>query len=105
MVKKEDIIRQIKFCIKILNKNQIPIQKAILFGSHAKNNATPSSDIDVALVSDKFTGIRFHDIEKILPLLIKINPYIEIHPFTLDDFNQHDNWFLEDIKQTGIEIT
>lgn len=56
---KDEILGDIKRYIAELNKSGIPIHKAVLFGSWAKGEACEESDVDVALVSDKFTGDRF----------------------------------------------
>ncbi|OHB46831.1 MAG: nucleotidyltransferase, partial [Planctomycetes bacterium GWF2_40_8] len=51
--------------IRELNRNNIPIKEAILFGSCAKGNYQEWSDIDIALVSDIFEGNRIDDKDKI----------------------------------------
>ena len=51
--------------IKALNENRIAISEAYLFGSYARSSNSEYSDIDVALVSNEFTGIRYLDIKKI----------------------------------------
>ncbi len=104
MVTKEDIIPYIQMLKETLSKNQIPICKAILFGSYAKGLAHPYSDIDIALVSEKFSGIRFFDIEKIIPYLRSLNPRIEVHPYRPEDFENSDNAFIQEIVTSGIEI-
>jgi uncharacterized protein len=53
MVQRE-IIDIIKTYIRNLNQFGLPIQKAYLYGSYARNEATEKSDIDVLLVSDIF---------------------------------------------------
>jgi predicted nucleotidyltransferase len=49
-----DVIIIIRAYLKILIKAGIPISKAYLYGSYAKNIATRDSDIDVMLISDLF---------------------------------------------------
>jgi predicted nucleotidyltransferase len=49
-----EIINIIRQYIKNLNAGGIIIQFAYLYGSYARNEATPESDIDVLLVSDVF---------------------------------------------------
>jgi hypothetical protein len=39
-------------------------------------------DIDVALVSDEFTGVRYFDIKKIGRIVRNIDYRIEVHPFS-----------------------
>ena len=64
--RKDEIISEIRNLIKTIEKNGISISAAYLFGSYAKGKANEWSDIDVALVSDNFSGIRFYDVEKLI---------------------------------------
>lgn len=101
MVIENNIIEKIIFLRKILEDNNINIKKSILFGSFTKQQQTEYSDIDLALISDDFTGNRFEDIEKLIPFIKQVDPYIEIHPFSSED---KDNFFLNQIIKEGIEI-
>ncbi len=53
--------------LKIINqfvkvaKKQLDIKKIVLFGSHATSKAHEWSDIDLAVVSDDFKDMDFHD--------------------------------------------
>jgi len=49
-----EIIKIIRQYIKNLNAGGIIIQYAYLYGSYARNEATPESDIDVLLIGDVF---------------------------------------------------
>jgi len=100
---KASVIEIIKRYVDELIKNRIPISGAILFGSHAKGIAKPESDIDIALISEAFTGDRFEDRRRIIPFRRSIDSRIEPIPFKPEDFN--DGGILaEEIKKTGIEI-
>lgn len=105
MVADQIIVNKIKTLVKLLAKDNINIKKAILFGSYAKGTATETSDIDVALVSDKFEGIRYLDKQKINPYIINLDYRFEIHPYKLNEFNENKRWFVKEIIDTGIEIT
>lgn len=100
---KDKILRDIKKYIAELNKSGIPVQKAVLFGSWARGKATEESDVDVALVSDKFTGDRFQDRRSIIPLRRKINTRIEPLPFTQKDFYT-EGILVEEIARYGEEV-
>lgn len=75
--------------IKKLKKNNLPIKKAYLFGSYARNQQNKYSDIDICLVvdnyrSDKVTRI-WHN-----AMLLQDNEneiYIEPFIFTKKDFS------------------
>ena len=87
-----------------LKKNGFKIEKTFLFGSQLAGTATPDSDIDVALASDKFSGVRFKDILMLIPLLTGLPSKIEIHPYSTKDFFDPNNWFAEHIRATGLEV-
>ena len=89
--------------IEELEKNRIHISQAFIFGSHAKGTATDRSDIDVALISDAFTGERFEDRRKIVPLRRKIDTRIEPIPLKPEDFDDGGT-LVEEIKRTGIAV-
>lgn len=61
------------------------------------------SDIDVALISDAFTGNRFDDRRKVVPFRRKIDSRIEPIPFRPEDFNR-GGLLVEEIKNTGKKI-
>lgn len=102
-VKTDSAIKLIRRYIKELNKNNIPIQKAFIFGSYAKGSPKEESDIDIALVSTAFTGDRFEDRRKIIPLIRKIDNRIEPIPFRPEDF-QKGGILVDEIKKTGKAI-
>ena len=82
----------------------VPLRKVILYGSFAKNTQHEWSDIDVALVADEFSGISFID-KDLFPYIGIKKPYIRIESKTYNSnyFEQSDP-FIEEIKNTGIEI-
>lgn len=89
--------------IEELERQNIHISKAILFGSHVQGKAKPESDINVALISDSFSGDRFGDRRRIVPLRRKIDTRIEPIPFRPEDF-ENGGIIAEEIKRTGIII-
>ncbi len=101
--KSSKTIKNIKKYILELEKNKIPINKAFLFGSYAKGLARPESDIDLALISEVFSGDRFKDRQRIIPLRRKIDSRIEPLPFTPEDFD-NGGMLAEEIKKNGILI-
>jgi len=58
-----DIARQF---IKECNSNGLSFYKVLLFGSYAKDKADDWSDIDLLLVSDKFSDNIFENLSCIL---------------------------------------
>ena len=100
----DEIIRTINTLISELSKNDIPVEKAVLFGSYARGNFNSYSDIDLALISEKFIGNRFLDKELIRKYIVNVNTDISPVPFRPDDFNEN-NLLAREILKEGIVIT
>lgn len=100
---KNSVIQDVKKYVVVLRENGIPVDKVLLFGSWAKGTAREDSDVDVALISSFFTGDRFMDRRKIVPLRRKINNNIEPMPFSPEDFAAGGT-LVDEIKRYGEEI-
>jgi predicted nucleotidyltransferase len=99
----DDVRTSVEEFVRQLNANNLRILQAYIFGSYAKGRQTEWSDIDLALVSDKFEGNFYYDRRKLSPFVVKINADIETHPFRPEDFTK-DNSLVEEIIETGIRI-
>jgi predicted nucleotidyltransferase len=102
MLTKEIAIKQATDFILACIQNGIAIEKAVLFGSVAKNEQREYSDIDVALVSSQFTTNFISNTK----LTSKINirfPLIEVHHFNAEYYKQGDP-FIAEINSSGFEI-
>ena len=83
---------------------QIPIRKAILFGSYAKGTYDKDSDIDLAIFSDYFVGMDGVDAFKFLFMqTLDYNVDLEPIAFTVADYEEPIG-LVEEILKTGIEI-
>jgi len=104
MLTRNAAIKTVRNYAKEINKQGINLRKVILYGSFAKGTQHEWSDIDVALVADDFTGVGILD----TPRFSRINlqtPYMRIEPRTYStDYFQESDPFIEEIKNTGIEI-
>lgn len=102
---KQQAIDTILRYIYILNKENIPIEKAFLYGSFARDEANTDSDIDVMLVSelfenrnDKIRGMAWRLTAEVDP---RIEPYmVGTKRFLTDDYSP----LLEIVRKEGIEI-
>jgi len=81
---------------------QIKIDKAILFGSVVRNEATEDSDIDLALFSKQFSENIFYNIDMIFPAY-KNFTNLDLKFYNSDEYEK-GGLLLDEIKQTGIEI-
>jgi predicted nucleotidyltransferase len=100
----ENINNAVREYILELSK-EIPVQKAVLFGSYANGNFTKDSDVDLAIFSDYFEGRS--RIDGIKFLLSRARKYIKMDfqpiPFTYRDYIERDGFAAEVLKE-GVEI-
>ncbi len=94
----------IEHFLEELEKNNINIEQAILFGSYARGTNTAWSDIDLAIISSDFEGDRFKDRNKIRRIKLKISSDLEPIPFPPDKFTPDDP-FVKQIMKTGVLIS
>jgi len=86
-----------------LVSNEFPLKSVYLFGSYANGNAKDYSDVDLAIVSDKFEGSRFFDKQKLNKYILKTSIDLEVHPFKTEDFTDDDP-FVKEIIETGQKL-
>ena len=84
-------------------KSSIRVSGAYLFGSYAKGNATPDSDIDVLVLSPDFSGNRFEDLLLLMKARRGIDLRIDPHLLKDEEFNENHPLFRE-IKDDLIQI-
>ncbi|MGA2297415.1 MAG: nucleotidyltransferase domain-containing protein [FCB group bacterium] len=104
MFTREIAIEKVKSFALELRANGMRLDKVILFGSFARNHQNAYSDIDVALVSDMFTGFGFEDRKLFSRINIK-REFIDIETKTYSkEYFEAGDPFIEEIKKTGIVI-
>jgi uncharacterized protein len=86
--------------------NQTPgFLKAYLFGSYAKNNQRPESDIDIAIIIDNLQDSEKFDTQvQLLLLASQFDSRIEPHPISRQEL-ESDNPFIAEIRKTAKEIS
>lgn len=82
----------------------IKIDDFLVFGSQAKGNAQPMSDIDIAVVSSQFSRDYSSERVRLMRLGNKISLAIEPHPFHPDDLNDRWSTFAQEVKKYGIQV-
>jgi hypothetical protein len=94
----------VKDFVQAVQSEGVILQHVILFGSFAKNHQHEWSDIDLALVSDSFSGFGFEDKQPFAGINAR-KPFSVIHAktFPTADFETGDP-FIDEIKKTGIVI-
>lgn len=99
---KNETLDIIQRYISILKENNINIQYVYLFGSNAYNNDNPDSDIDLAIVIDKFDD-SFSIQLKMMKLRRNIDTRLEPHPYTSEEWTK-ENPFIKEIILNGRKI-
>lgn len=99
----DHIRRIIRQYLASLKEHGFEIQYAILFGSYARGQSNEWSDIDLALVSHEFEGVRFTDKNKIRKITIAVSKDLEVFPFNPGDFTP-SNPLAKEIMETGIQV-
>ena len=101
---KNNALTKAKKLIGLLNLNGIDVFEAYLFGSVIHGTNHENSDIDIAIVSKKFTGIPFYDVQKISKYRRSVDLKLEVHPFSMEDTLVDPPLFFTEIKNEGIQI-
>lgn len=97
------IVNEMKHFAQEVNACGVALKKVILFGSHAKNKQEKYSDIDVALVSDEFSGIASEDV-KLFFKALRQHYMVQPQTYNTKDFSPEKDPFVKEILRTGIEI-
>ncbi len=98
-----------KSVIEIANKytkvlqNNLKLDEVYLFGSFVYGKQNNDSDIDIAVISNDFSGNSINDMLKLMKLRRNIDLRIEPHPFLRVDFDV-SNPFVDEIKTNGLKI-
>ena len=89
--------------IQTLRADHLPIKHVFLFGSFAKGHPHPFSDVDLCVVSSRFSD--YIDAIQYLLSKRKLNPQYPIEPIGIHpkDFKKNSP-LIHEIKNTGIKI-
>lgn len=83
-----------------------PVDRAVLFGSHARGNAKKNSDIDIAIFSKNVTDRnRLEMMSKMVLAGGKFNMDIQPVAFSEKDYFQSDSGFVRtEIRKKGVVL-
>ena len=96
------ILKSARSFVNAVEKEGIHLDAAYLFGSYAKGNARPESDIDIALISPDFSE-WVDDYAKIRGALLAKDPRIE-HVRIRPEHFVDENPLVYEIKTTGVSL-
>jgi predicted nucleotidyltransferase len=103
-VLKKEIKSKITKYINLLKTSGIKIEQVILFGSFAKGNPKPWSDIDLCVVSSEFGKDEFKESVFLAREANKIDPIIEPYPLNPIALKEKFIPLIHEIITYGIRI-
>jgi len=92
----------IKKYYQVLVREGLPVEKIILFGSYAKGNPKPFSDIDLCVVSKKFGKNGYDEMVYLKKLTTQVDSMIEPHPYHPKDLKEKWDPLAYEIRKHGI---
>jgi len=102
-IKKSETEKIYKF-VRLLKQQGISVSKVIIFGSYAKGNANPDSDIDIAIVSSQFGQDIVEEMMLLRKIALKVDSHIEPVPLSPDDLNDNFSTLAQEIRQYGVDV-
>lgn len=99
----DKIATRIKIFLDETEKKNIKINSAYLFGSYAHGNPHKWSDIDLAIISDDFSGDYLDDSDIIRDIKIKAGWDFSPQPFKKQEF-ENSLFARDEIIKKGIKI-
>lgn len=100
-IKQDKITNELKYLLERI-QSKINVKEIYIFGSFLTDKNY--QDIDVALISDEFTGTRFTDMKLIIDLVGDYSSKFDLHPFSTGDFYDDRNIFAVEIREHGKNI-
>jgi predicted nucleotidyltransferase len=83
------------------------LKKVVLFGSHARGEATPDSDMDILVVLNDLDGI-LKEARRLVPLEAELNLKYDLlamcFPMSLADFENEHTPFLMNVHRDGVVL-
>ena len=76
----------------------------VLFGSYARNTQREDSDIDIAIVIDKFKDNIIEEEVEFMKLRKNIDYRIEPHIIRIQDYKEKNDPFIQEVIDTGIKV-
>ena len=87
-------------------QQELPVERAYLFGSYARGHSRDYSDIDLAIVTPVLNDKNSFSInQKIFSRASRFNVDLEPICFSPEEFEKEELPIVLDIKREGVEIT
>jgi len=84
------------------------LRRVVLYGSHARGEATPESDVDVLVVLDGFEENRYRELKRTGTawgdLLERYGLSLSFHLYTEKEYQTQGGPFMHNVHEEGIEL-
>ena len=94
-------IKKIRRFIQLLERRGVRVLRVILFGSYAQGKADRDSDIDLAIISNRFGKNKMQEMMLLRRIALQVDSHIEPMPFSPEDLEDHYSTFIQEIKRYG----
>lgn len=101
---KTAVLSVINMYKKKLKEAGVPVERVILFGSHAKGTAHKWSDIDTCVISRTFGHDRHSERLMLMKLTESETERIEPHPYSPNDLTNRFDPLANEIRRNGITV-
>ncbi|MEA3415290.1 MAG: nucleotidyltransferase domain-containing protein [Thermodesulfobacteriota bacterium] len=100
-----EVRRIVNSFVRNLIKEEIKVEKVLLYGSYASGLFHENSDVDLAIISSDFGKNKFEEGKLLLRIAWRIDPRLNPIPVSTEAFEK-DTWvpLINEIRQKGIEL-
>ncbi len=82
------------------------LYSVVLFGSEARGQAGPESDIDLIVVLDGLVGDYGEELERgltaVYPVALRLGRRVSVKPVAREEFEHGDNPLLREVRRSGV---
>ena len=82
------------------------LHAVVLFGSEARGNARPRSDIDVLAVLETLAGDYGEELERgvaaVYPVALRIGRRVSVKPLVCEEYEQGGSPLLREVRRSGV---
>lgn len=91
---------------ELVKKQGIPVQQVLLFGSRARGNWRPWSDVDICVVSPDFGQNVSKEMSMLLRLTVQLKSPLPVEPipFAPDDLEDKFSTLAGEIRKYGVTV-